>query len=76
MVRQLFGNDALPPGLKSLRFSSGKSSLFLPCLHPAAPLEAAQVGTMGKIEWAMWANEQALASGLSEYLFALNKVNI
>lgn len=22
---------------------------------------------MGKIEWAMWANEQALASGLSEY---------
>lgn len=22
---------------------------------------------MGKIEWAMWANEQALAAGLSEY---------
>lgn len=23
--------------------------------------------TMGKIEWAMWANEQALAAGLSKY---------
>ncbi|XP_016525841.1 cytochrome b-245 light chain [Poecilia formosa] len=30
---------------------------------------------MGKIEWAMWANEQALASGLSEYEdFTLNKM--
>lgn len=25
------------------------------------------VPNMGKIEWAMWANEQALAAGLSEY---------
>lgn len=25
---------------------------------------------MGQIEWAMWANEQALASGLSECLRA------
>lgn len=25
------------------------------------------MNAMGKIEWAMWANEQALASGLSEY---------
>lgn len=28
---------------------------------------SSQVNKMGKIEWAMWANEQALASGLSEY---------
>lgn len=28
---------------------------------------AVKLNTMGKIEWAMWANEQALASGLSEY---------
>lgn len=26
------------------------------------------LNAMGKIEWAMWANEQALASGLSEYI--------
>lgn len=25
-----------------------------------------ELSAMGKIEWAMWANEQALASGLSE----------
>ena len=33
--------------------------------------EAEDVNTMGKIEWAMWANEQALASGLSEYFNSL-----
>lgn len=32
----------------------------------AASRAVGQVNTMGKIEWAMWANEQALASGLSE----------
>lgn len=30
------------------------------------PSPASLVAAMGQIEWAMWANEQALASGLSE----------
>lgn len=29
-------------------------------------LRAGERGAMGRIEWAMWANEQALAAGLSE----------
>lgn len=34
---------------------------------PLVCREVVKFSTMGKIEWAMWANEQALASGLSEY---------